>query len=198
MPRIFSGEVVSLSLKPQACARQINNPHQALPQATQTSEDRQAEEGWGTYWEFDTLQDALHLRVEEMRSRHLKSCLFFFKHDLMLQQSSSSLIRCFLFKPDGPQISLSKKGCVDVKNQSSTMWKIMRGREWNQYFINFILSCAHYVPLSIHIMETRIWNADIQKFEFCFSFLSFFFSLLFKSLSPIASLQNWCILWYFS
>lgn len=77
VPRTLSGEVVSLTPKPQARARRINNPHHASPQVTQTSEGRRAEEGWGTCGESDPLSDTLCLRVEEMRTRLPRLCLLF-------------------------------------------------------------------------------------------------------------------------
>lgn len=130
VPRFLSGEVVSLTPKPQACARQINNPHQTSPQVTQTSEGSRAEEGWGTCREFDTLWDALCLGVEEMRTRLRQPCLSC-KHDLLLRHGCCALIRHFLPQPEGPQLSPSKRHDVDVTRQLTDWvdsdWK---NKEW--------------------------------------------------------------------
>lgn len=71
-----AGKVISLALKPQVHASQINNPHHAPPQVTQTWEGRRAEEGERP-GQNPILCLMVSLRVEEMRTRLPQPCLLF-------------------------------------------------------------------------------------------------------------------------
>lgn len=81
-----------LRRKPQARARQINNPHQASPQVTQTSEGRRSGGGLG-----DLLGTRYSLGCSlSRRGRHADSSCLSFKHDLLLRRGSCALVRHIL------------------------------------------------------------------------------------------------------
>lgn len=97
-----AGKVISLVLKPQAHASQINNPHRASPQVTQTSKGRRAEESLETRGEPNPLLDALSQsgRHEDSSSAALSPLLNMIScYDMVAGNVSCALIRHFLLQP---------------------------------------------------------------------------------------------------
>lgn len=99
-----AGTVISLVLKPQAHASQINNPHRASPQVSQTSKDRRAEESRETRGEPDPPLDAASQsgRDEDSSSAALTPLLNMIScFDVVAGDVSRALSRHFLLQPAG-------------------------------------------------------------------------------------------------